>query len=229
MKTIFNKVHFGLRPLILAALLVLTLAPFLTACAPWTVKPINDEGNAGAQSAVPGKPGFNAKAYVDSIWQSQVLTTVQDKAADLPTVLAALKADPEAAKQKYGYRQGQSPYNFLVKGEATVDSVDTTTRTGTLKLTVPQADSSQDVAIQIGPVIRGTALRDAMPFIQFNMFTNQIEYADVSNAMNDRVLKDVVGKLDTASLKGKTVAFQGAFTYNPGATIMIVPVKLDTK
>lgn len=218
------------RPLISACLLTTLLAPLLTGCALWTVKPIDDGGGSQGQSqnAVPGKPGFNAKAYVDSIWQNPLLTTVQDKATDLQTVLAALKADPEAAKQKYGYREGQSPYNFLVKGAARVLSVETTSRTGTLKLEPPAGEGPPDIAIQIGPVLRGTALRDALPFIQFNMFTNQLEYADVSNQLNDRVLKDVIGKLDVSSLQGKTVEFQGAFTFSPGSPILIIPVKLTT-
>ena len=33
------------------------------------------------------------------------------------------------------------------------------------------------VVLQIGPVIFGTALRDALPFIAFGDFVNQIDYA----------------------------------------------------
>lgn len=201
----------------------------LAGCAPWTIRPITSAGaEAQASGTVPGKPGFSPAAYVDSIWAGQVLPTVESKSADLPAVLAALKADPEAAKLKYGHREGQRPYNFLVKGAAKVLAVETASRSGMIKLDLAPGDGKADASIQVGPVMRGTALRDALPFIQFNLFTNQLEYADVSNQLNDRVVKDVVGKLDLASLAGKTLDFEGAFTLS-STGVVITPVKLQAK
>jgi predicted lipoprotein len=202
----------------------------LTGCTLWTVRSLHPAaGAAGGQSAEPGKPGFSPAAYVDSIWQSKVLPTAQDQGVNLPTLLAALKADPEAAKQKYGHHEGQRPYNFLVKGEGKVLTVDTSSRAGTAKVDLAPGDGKPDAAIQVGPVIRGTSLRDALPFIQFNMFTNQIEYADVSNQLNDHVVKDAIGALDVAGLQGKTLAFEGAFTLDDTGEVLITPVKLQAK
>jgi len=212
-----------LRPALLAL-----LAVALVGCAPWTIRPIAAPGSTQAGGIIPGKADFSAKAYVSSIWASQVLPTVQAQAADLSTVLAALKASPEAAKQKYGHREGQRPYNFLVKGEAKVLAVDTASRSGTLKLDLAPGDGQPDATIQIGPVLKGTSLRDALPFIQFNQFTNQLAYADVSNELSDHVLKDVIGALDLAGLQGKTIEFAGAFTLG-GSTVLITPVKLQAK
>jgi predicted lipoprotein len=210
---------------ILGALLALAL----TACTPWTIRPIGGASGAQAQGGgvVPGKPGFNATAYVNSIWGSQVLPAVGEKATDLRTVLEALKADPEAAKQKYGHREGQRPYNFLIKGQAKVLTVNTTSRSGNLQIDLAPEDGQPDAVIQIGPVIKGTSLRDALPFIQFNQFTNQLEYADVSNELNDHVIKNVIGSLNAASLQGKIVEFEGAFTL--GKDVLITPAKLQAK
>jgi len=202
----------------------------LTGCTLWTVRSLHPAAGAtGGQSIEPGKPGFSAAAYVDSIWQSKVLPTVQEQAVDLPALLAALKADPAAAKQKYGHREGQRPYNFLVKGEGKVLTVDTSSRSRMIKIDLLPGDGQPDATIQVGPVIRGTALRDALPFIQFNMFTNQLEYADVSNQLTDRVLKDVTGNLDVPGLQGKTVTFEGAYTLDESGDTLITPVKLQAK
>ena len=57
----------------------------------------------------------------------------------------------------------------------------------------PGGGSLGSATVQIGPVIRGTALRDAVSFIRFNDFANQFEFAAVSNALHERVLRDVVG------------------------------------
>ena len=177
-------------------------------------------------------PGFSAAAYVNSIWDSQVLPEAASKSTDLGTLLQALQADPEGAKEKYGHREGQRPYNFLVKGEAKVLSVDTTSRAGTVKIDLAPGDGQPDATLQIGPVIRGTSIRDALPFIQFNMFLNQLEYASVSNAMNEKVAEDVIGTLDLASLQGKAVEFEGAFTLEEGkppTDVLITPIKLTVK
>jgi predicted lipoprotein len=75
------------------------------------------------------------------------------------------------------------------------------------------------VAVLTGPVIRGTALRDALPFIQFSQFTNQLEYARVANALNDRAVK--VGQ--AAQVKaGDSVRYAGAASSDG-----IVPVLLE--
>ncbi len=215
---------------VLRAALIALVAAALVGCAPWTIRPIADANSAQAQASgiVPGKPGFSPKAYADSIWASQVLPTVSEKANDLATVLAALKADPNAARQKYGHHEGTRPYNFLVKTEAKVLAVDTTLRSGTLKLDLLPEDGAADATVQLGPVLKGTALRDALPFIQFNQFTNQLEYADVSNELNELVLKQVLGTIDPASLAGKTVVVEGAFTQGAGG-VLIIPTKLQAK
>lgn len=75
-------------------------------------------GTAGAPASggiEPGKPRFSTAAYVNSIWQSKALPIVQEQGTDLPTLLAALKADLVAANQKYRHHEGQRLYNFLVK------------------------------------------------------------------------------------------------------------------
>ena len=213
----------------LGGALVLTLS----GCTLWTVRSLHPAaGTETAGSIVPGQPGFDAAGYANSIWASQVVPTVDESATDLQTLLTALKADPAGAEQKYGHREGQRPYNFLVKGEAKVLSVDTTLRAGTAKLDLAPGDGQADATLQVGPVIQGTSLRDALPFIQFQMFTNQIEYADVSGALNDHVLKDSIGSLDVTSLAGKTIDFEGAFTLGEDGSltnVLITPVKIQVK
>jgi predicted lipoprotein len=82
------------------------------------------------------------------------------------------------------------------------------------------------VAIQIGPVLRGTALRDALPFVRFTDFVNQLEFAAVANALNDRVLAEVIDGVEVDGLAGREVEFVGASPARSGAVVEIVPVLL---
>jgi predicted lipoprotein len=198
---------------------LLTLAAFLFALAACTIVPINPP--AGSTPAAGGP--FNADQYVNSIWDSKVIPTVNSKAVDLPMLLAALKKDPTAAQNQYGV-QTNGAYNFIVKGQGKVTKVDTSTPDG---LATVQLQDGQTVQLQVGPLINGVALRDAMGFIQFGDFKNQIDYGAVSGALDDRVAKDVVGKIKPDQLVGKTVSFQGVFTLTDPSQIVITPVKLQ--
>ena len=52
------------------------------------------------------------------------------------------------------------------------------------------------VSIQIGPAVNGTALRDAVGFITFGQFLNQVQYADAGTALNNEVKQELLADLD---------------------------------
>ena len=72
----------------------------------------------------------------------------------------------------------------MVKGTGKVIEIHTDSQAGTAILEIPGLD--EKVALQIGPVVRGTALRDATGIVSFNQFTNQLDFADVSKEMNSQ-------------------------------------------
>ena len=156
-----------------------------------------------------------------------MLPTIQEKAQDIAKILPEIRADPEAAGQKYGRREATNPYNYMVKGTGKVTEIHNESQAGTAIVEIPGLN--EKVALQIGPVVRGTALRDATGVVSFNQFSNQLDYADVSKEMNVRALKSAFANVDPASLAGKTVTFFGAFTFDPRSKspILITPVKID--
>jgi len=181
----------------------------LTSCTPWTVRPIEKQSQDSGQ----GGP-FHAGRYVDSIWDSKVLPAVSHGAIDWKEVLRS------------GDHSGGA---VLVKGEARVVRGDTNSRTGLLLIGVEPYDGRADAAVAIGPAIRGTALRDALPFIQFSQFINQLQFAQVANALNDRVVA-ALGSLPAGRLEGSTVVFSGAAEWpSEGGLLEIVPVTLTVK
>ena len=177
---------------------------------------------ANGQSA--GSSGASdATQYVDGIWSSKVLPTVGQKAVDAAVLLPAIKKDPAAAAQKYGVAAsatGGSP-TFLVKGSGKVTKVDPADPTGPVTVSV----GGQDVQIATGPVIIGTALRDAVG-INFGDFTNQIDYQNVGTQLNNRVKKDVIAPVKDKIAVGKTLDFDGVFSLLSPTSITIVPTKL---
>jgi predicted lipoprotein len=178
----------------------IVIAGVLAILRPWTVVPI--------QTATPR--AFEPVSYVSSIWDSRVLPTAGRSAIDL--------------KSFVGERTSMSGARAVfVKGTATVDQIDRKSRVGLARLAGTWAPPGHVADLQIGPVIRGTALRDALDFIRFTDFVNQLEFAGVASALNDRVVSAV---LQTAPdlVPGAEVSFVGAAPVS--GPLEIVPVKL---
>ena len=115
----------------------------------------------------------------------------------------------------------------MVKGSGKVIEVHTESQAGTLVLEVPGLN--EKIALQIGPVVRGTALRDATGAAPFDQFTNQLDYADVAKEMNKRAVKEAFASIAPASLADKTITFFGAFTFDPRSKgpLLVTPVKVE--
>ncbi|HUZ17143.1 MAG TPA: DUF2291 domain-containing protein [Spirochaetia bacterium] len=188
-----------------------------------TVKPI---GQAQSLAAVMGGGhAFDKVRYVDSIWQSRVLPTVRDTSVDLGTLVSALEKDPKKATKEYGHDVGGA-YNFLVHFSGIVTKVDTSSPRGSIIVNTRYPGGDLAVNIQVGPVILGTSLRDALKFISFGQFLNQMQYGSVADELNNRVEQNVVSKLDLKTLTGKRLDIRGAFTYDGtnAKDVVVTPV-----
>ena len=171
---------------------------------------IESKDKATSGSAVAGSTNLDPDKYVASIWSSKILPTVQKQAVELPTLLNDLERDPAATAKRFGhYAIDGGPPSFLVKGSGRVVSVDTLSARSTAGIT-SLAESC--ALIEVGPVLSGSDIRDALPFINFNQFVNQVQYGEVAISINARVTDKVLIQLDTDKLKGKRVVFTGAYT-----------------
>lgn len=168
---------------------------------------------------------FNAVNLAAQMWETQVFPALEQGATPIDPLLAALRADTKAASEKYGRRPGaEQPYSFMVTGQGKILTINTESRAGSASVDTTN-DGQTDMMLAIGPVIRGTALRDALPFINFNQFTNQMDYAAVSNQLNILINEKVLSPLgDVHGLEGKSVSFSGAFTIGTDLTASNVVV-----
>jgi predicted lipoprotein len=204
------------------SVMVLTVL-MLTSCTFATVRSLDEDEEA--------KAGFNAADYVDGIWESQIIPTIQENAIDINELLTLIDTSEETAIEQYGARSGTGSYSFMVRGEAQVLSLNTDSRIGSMTIDLAPFDGTPDAEMAIGPVIRNrnNAVRDAVGFIQFNDFVNQTEFADVSTAIKDRILQDVITPLDLESLIGKTIYFYGAFTLDNRDDLEIIPISIEVQ
>jgi predicted lipoprotein len=204
----------GIGLLVLVLILLVLKPPFVIV----SLRHLN--GGGGSPAASPGV------TFIDSIWDAKVVPAIVNNAIEADTLLAAIHQNAEEAGQKYGRREATNPFNYLIKGAGTITDVRTQSRAGTALLQLGGA-AAQTLVLQVGPVVTGTAIRDASGVVNFNQFTNQIDFADVSKEMNSLARKSAFGETDPTTLKDKKVRFWGAFTDHPGSEVKVTPVKIE--
>lgn len=199
------------------ALVALVLAAVLPGCK--IIKTPTPEEKAAAAA----KSAFDPAAKVEAIWQPQALPAIEKRAGDIKTVLQAITANPDDAGAKYGNprKQASSPWTFAVKLSGKIVAADTASRAGTLDVDV-DGDGKPDAKVQIGPAVRGTALRDALDFLDFNEFRNQIEWAQFGKAFNEKANSSFLAALPRNELIGKTITVTGAFPLPPSGQLPLI-------
>lgn len=217
-------------PLIAQIVIVVFLYSF-SSC---TVVP--DEKNSGGEGEKLDiyfvSDDFKPDEYAEKVWADKVEPLFKEKSHSIETIIPLWKKDQQDAGQKFGYREKAegSPWNFRVKGRGVVISANTESRASTIDIDLFPGDGTADLVLQIGPVLKDSAIRDSLDFISFTDFTNQLEFARLSNAFNKVVNRDVVSKVDRENLIGKNVSFFGAFTQlQDSDLIRVTPVVLNVE
>lgn len=215
-------------------ILLITAVSFLfilTACKPWTVVELDKENSTAVNSSVNlDGENTNLTEYVDELWTANIVSYIiqeskKNKAAE---VISSIKSDPENAGEEYGIRESSAgtPWKYIISGEARIVSLNTESRNGTVGLDLKPYDNQTDLKMQIGPVIRGTSIRDSLDFISFDNFGNQIEYAQFSSELNDKVLQKVLSEFNFENLLDQEINFKGV-AVEDSSEIVLTPVEID--
>lgn len=165
---------------------------------------------------------FDPKAYVDGLWTAKALPHFAQAAKPLGEVLPAIAAGLDAAGAKYGYRPASegSPWGFIVTATGTITALNTKSRAGTLTLST----DAGDITLQIGPVVKGNAIRDVLPFVSFKDFTNQIDFADAGKALTAAAMTGIAPAVGGLAV-GQRIEVTGAVTLTKAADpLLVTPV-----
>jgi predicted lipoprotein len=156
----------------------------------------------------------------------KVQAAIQKRAVPAATLAAALAANSPAAIKKYGV-----PFPGGVGPEMPVKftGVVVTGSDGIYTVKVAGVPSDLLIRVQTGPAINGTDLRDAPGTITFGQFTNQIAYQNAASALNNELKQQVLSKIGTSSLTGKTISVNGAFQLINPKGWLVTPATLSVQ
>lgn len=184
---------------------------------------------ASLNSAQAPDKGFDAK--VADLWPTKVIPYAQGKAGKFQDVQAAVAANANQGGAKYGYREkgDSNPWTMVAQIDGKIVAANTESRASTIDVDV-DGDGKADLQIQIGPVIRGTSIRDVLDFVSFNDFTNQIDFAQFGKAFNTYINDNVLKLVSRDGLVGKSVSALGAYPLPmSGLLPLVTPLKIEVK
>ncbi len=182
----------------------------------------------GEEAKLTGEVAFDPTTVATNFWQNNADEYFAKNAVDFNTLVAEAGGDFTTLASKYGhYSMGDSgELSFIIKGTGTVETVKNKLRAGYLSLKLDGYEGNAQIRLQIGPVFKGSAVRDTISLISYKDYKNQIEWAQVSVAFHDLISKNVLAPIDMAAAEGKKVEFIGCFTVGRPSQILITPVAL---
>lgn len=185
----------------------------------------------GEEGQLTGESEFNAGDNVAEFWESEALPELQEEAVDLGEFLTAAQGDLKSLAEQYGtYSMGDSgELTYTVRGMGEVTSVDTESKAGTMTIQLAEYSGSEEIKLQVGTVIKGSSVRDSLSFIKFGDYTNQQDYAAVSQSINAIIMSDVINPESAKEMEGKMVSFLGCFTVSDNTSVLITPVELKVQ
>lgn len=185
----------------------------------------------GQEATLTGEVAFNPTDEATKFWNEQAHDYFAKGAVDLKTLLTEANGDFNSVAKKYGhYSMGdQGELSFIVKGEGKINVVKNKLRAGYLGLEMSDIDPALKIRLQIGPVFKGSAVRDSISLISYKDYKNQIEWAQVSVAFHELIVRDVLSKVNMEETLDKNVEFTGCFTVGRQGLLQITPVDLTVK
>lgn len=209
------------RGLVRAAFVLALAGPSLAAC-----KVVSIEADRVARERL--SAGFEAGRYVDGVWSSQALPHWEKSKAPFSEVIALRARDPIEAARRFAHTPGEGARPvYVVEAEGRVTAV-TEGRARKIDIAVETADqAATTLTLQVGPVVSGTALRDSLPFVTFNDFSNQIDFAEVGGALKERALVATGGVSQTLRVGDRVRLIAAMPAAADDATLVATPISLE--
>ncbi|WP_320123010.1 DUF2291 family protein [uncultured Sphaerochaeta sp.] len=123
---------------------------------------------------------------------------------------------------------GSGSKNILtVSGTAQIESVNTDSRAGFLTIKPIGYIGEYTFRLQIGPIFKGSTIRDGLSSIGFSDFDNQMDWSSLSGEIMEKLYDSSIAQLEFSSTEGKMLDFIGCFALDANTkTVVISPVRI---
>lgn len=161
-------------------------------------------------ASTPGYSTMTPESIATALWKPKLLPTAQQQTLSWDEV-----------KQAQAALEGSARKAVYVRLQGTVSGIDRESREGKLLLDV-QGDT---VTLQLGPIVKGNAIRDAAGFIRFDDFKNQVQFAQLTRALNNKALTSLPAL--EAGVQGKPINVLAALVITKQGVSDAVPMTIN--
>jgi len=163
---------------------------------------------------------FNAAKFSQSFWDERLVKSLK-QAADAGTVLAALRDDPQNAREQFGRKFGVSRSRlFLLQGTGTIVSIDK----GGVGVALEEGAKESDIVLETG-LLFGNTVRDVTGLLNASEFSNSQDFNKISAELNRIVETRVTTKLKEQASLNRQIRFTGCVEVSD-ATPVATPLKI---
>ncbi len=91
----------------------------------------------------------------------------------------------------------------------------------------PPYDNKADAKLQLGPIFKGSSLRDSLPFASFSNFTNQMEYSKSSRQLHKYVEEQVTKNKRASLAEGQQLKLLSVGTLEFSDLLLLTPINIE--
>jgi predicted lipoprotein len=161
------------------------------------------------------------------MFNDQMIPYADKNAKPAAQVIGALSQNFDDACKQYGFRQSSAfPCNFWIRVAGKVTRIDTTSRVGRayVDVTPPGGGEAVHVALETGPVVIGTGVRDGFPGVKYGDFDDQSKFAVFGQEINKLVVAHAQESLKLKVGQSVDVAAVYSSWSEPAGEIRAIPV-----
>ena len=147
---------------------------------------------------------FNPTEFAENFWTNRLAASL-DQAVKADVLLAAIQADPGAAKKKFSHSVGLSDsYFYFLSGSGHVVA----TSDDEISLALTEGSTNVDVVLEVGLVF-GNAIRDGTGLLNAGDYADSQNFNDISAALDHLVETRVLPPLKGQGKAGAKISFVG--------------------
>lgn len=184
-----------------------------------------------ANSSAAGTQALQPAAIAEQFWIDRLLPAAQ-RSPDAPTVLAAMRSNPAAARTQYARTPAVGgPSYFLMTGHGQIISKNPR-EIGISLADGPSPDASPDLVISTGPLF-GNAVRDGTGLLKPDDFPNSADYNALSSELNMLVKTRVLAPLKKRAQVEAKIHFSGVAQESEDGSaslpLQLVPISAEVQ
>lgn len=163
----------------------------------------------------------------EKVLNEQLIPYADKNAKPAAQVIGAASENFDNACKDYGFRQSTAfPCNFWIRVQGKVVKIDDSSRVGKTYVDVTPATGGEpvQVALETGPVVIGTGVRDGFPGVKYSDFDDQTRFAVFGQDLNKLVVARAQKSLKVKVGESVDVAAVFSSWSEPTGEIRAIPV-----